>query len=80
MGEDTCKWHVWERVNIQNIQGTHTTQYPKHNMIEKWAEGLNRCFPKKIYILPGCTWKVLNIANHQGNANQNHDEISPHTC
>ena len=24
--------------------------------------------------------KVLNIANHQGNANQNHNEISPHTC
>ena len=22
----------------------------------------------------------LNIANHQGNANQNHNEISPHTC
>ena len=22
--------------------------------------------------------KVLNITNHQGNANQNHDEISPH--
>ena len=24
--------------------------------------------------------KMLNITNHQGNANQNHDEISPHTC
>ena len=24
--------------------------------------------------------KILNIANHQGNANQNHDEITPHTC
>ena len=23
--------------------------------------------------------KVLNITNHQGNANQNHKEISPHT-
>ena len=23
--------------------------------------------------------KVLNITNHQGNENQNHDEISPHT-
>ena len=23
--------------------------------------------------------KMLNIANHQGNANQNHNEISPHT-
>ena len=24
--------------------------------------------------------KMLNIANHQGKANQNHKEISPHTC
>ena len=23
---------------------------------------------------------MLNITNHQGNANQNHHEISPHTC
>ena len=23
--------------------------------------------------------KVLNITNHQGNANQNHNELSPHT-
>ena len=24
--------------------------------------------------------KMLNITNHQGNANQNHSEIAPHTC
>ena len=24
--------------------------------------------------------KMLNIINHQGNASQNHSEISPHTC
>ena len=24
--------------------------------------------------------KVLNITNHQGNANQKHSEVSPHTC
>ena len=24
--------------------------------------------------------KILNSTNHQGNANQNHNEISPHTC
>ena len=23
---------------------------------------------------------MLNITDHQGNANQNHNEISPHTC
>ena len=24
--------------------------------------------------------KMLNFPNHQGNANQNHNEISSHTC
>ena len=24
--------------------------------------------------------KMLNIANHQGNVNQNYNEISPDTC
>ena len=24
--------------------------------------------------------KMLSIANHQGNANQNHNKTSPHTC
>ena len=24
--------------------------------------------------------KVCSTANHQGNANQSHSEISPHTC
>ena len=24
--------------------------------------------------------KMLNITDHQGNANQNHNEIAPHTC
>ena len=23
--------------------------------------------------------RMLNISNHQGNANQNHNEVSPHT-
>ena len=24
--------------------------------------------------------KMLGVTNHQGNANQSHNEISPHTC
>ena len=24
--------------------------------------------------------KMCNITNHQGNENQNHTELSPHTC
>ena len=24
--------------------------------------------------------KIVNITNHPGNANQNHNKMSPHTC
>ena len=24
--------------------------------------------------------KMLSVTNHEGNANRNHNEISPHTC
>ena len=37
-------------------------------------------FPKKKCRWPIGTEKMLNIANHQGNANQNHKEIPSHTC
>ena len=37
-------------------------------------------FPKKRHIDGQQTHtKMFNITNHQGNANQNHNEIPPHT-
>ena len=39
--------------------------------LKKWAKEPNR---QQVYK------KVLNLIDHQGNANQNHNEISPHTC
>ena len=42
--------------------------------------------PEQTYFQRRCTdgqqlhEKMLNITNHQGNANQNHIETSPHTC
>ena len=29
MEDDICKWYIWQGVNIQNIQRTHTTQHHK---------------------------------------------------
>ena len=36
--------------------------------------------PKKIYRWPTGTWTNLNVIHHQWNTNQNHDEVSLHTC
>ena len=43
MGENSCKQCDQQRVNFQNIQTVHTTQYQKtNNTIKKWSEDLNR--------------------------------------
>ena len=37
------------------------------------------CLYKRACRWPEAYEKMLNISNHQGNANQNHSEVSPHT-
>ena len=44
---------------------------------------MNRHFSKKdmqMTVVQQVHGKVLNITNHQGNANKIHSKISPHTC
>ena len=50
-----------------------------NNLILKWEKDLNRFFFSKEDIQMANSY-ILNITNHQGNANQSHSEISPHTC
>ena len=50
-------------------------------MIKKWTKNMNRHLSKEDVQINSqqIHEKVLNITN-QGNANQNHKEILPHTC
>jgi hypothetical protein len=51
-----------------------------NNPIKKWCTGLNKEFSTEEYRrAEKHLKKMFNILNHQGNANQNSPEISPHT-
>ena len=48
MGENNSKWNNWQRINYQNIQAAHATQYQENKQPhQKVVEDLNRHFSKK---------------------------------
>ena len=50
-------------------------------MIKKWADDLNRLlFQREHTKCQQAHEKMLNIINHEGNANQIPNEITPQTC
>ena len=70
--------HSRYRAGIQNIERTYTPQQPKpNNPVFKRGEDTDGRFPKKTSRCQQTREKMLSITHQQGNADQNHDELSP---
>ena len=68
-----------KRLKSKIYKKIYTIQQQKtNNLIKKWTNQ-NVHFSKDTEGLQVYE-KMLNITNHQGNANENHNEISPRTC
>ena len=71
---------IWPRkVNIQNIQRVHTAQQQKTTRLKMIRGPEQTFFQRKHTDGQRVHEKMLTITNPQENANQNHNEMPPHT-
>ena len=72
--------HISDKGLIYKIYKKLNSKIPDSHIL-KWAKDLNRYFFQRRHSVDQQVHeRHFNITSHQGNANQNHSEVSPHTC
>ena len=76
-GDITDKWLISKYIN----SSYNSISKKPNNPIKKWTKELKRHFSKEDNTDgQQAHEKMLNITNYQGNANQNQNKITSHTC
>ena len=78
-GEYICKRSNRQRINLQNIQAVHAAQYPKNKQPKMGGRPKQTFLQRRYTDCQQTHERMLNITNYQRNADQNYNEISPHT-
>ena len=82
---------IWDKMFANHVSGKRLIFKTYRELIQINSKKLGNQLkmikePEEAFSYKWCTngqqihEKVLNMANHQGNANQTRSEISPHTC
>ena len=81
MGENICKQSNQQGINLQNIQTAHAALCQKNKQPnQKMGRSSEQTFLQRRHTDgQKAQEKMLNITNYQRNANQNYNEVLPHT-
>ena len=71
MGENFCQGSNQQEINLQNIETTHAVQHQKQLDLKN-GQKTKDCFQKG---WSQADEKMLNVTKHEGNANQNYNEV-----
>jgi len=81
MGEDICKLHIDKGLVSKTYKGLVQLSRTKQIIQLKTGRRREQTFLQRRHPDGQQTHeKLFSITHHQGNANKNHSEVSPHTC